>query len=177
MSSLLYDSLLRFSLSFSLSYSLPPSPEAARHRSEARRWFDKGARHVHPSCTGRLFIPEVKSVAAEAVWTSRRTKSRRTNFGHRLLVRYIRVATVPRRAARSMTKEIRRSRPTSINFASAIRSDFYDVNSKAANARSEPDTIIGNVILGISILFLGKGARIRFFLKLECPAFRPSTGH
>lgn len=84
------------SLSSCLSSPLPLSPEAARHRNEARRWSDKGARHVHPSCTGRLFIPEVKSVAAEAVWTSRRTKS--TNFGHRLLARYIRVATAPRRA-------------------------------------------------------------------------------
>lgn len=95
-----------------LSLFLPLSPEAAR--SEARRWSDKGARHVHPSCTGRLFIPEVKSVAAEAVWTSRRTKS--TNFGHRLLARCARVAAAPRHAARSMMGEIRRPRPTSINF-------------------------------------------------------------
>lgn len=80
---------VRFSLS--LSFSPKDAHDIGVERSAGWRRSDKGPRHIHPSCTGRLFIPGVKSVAAEAVWTSRCTKS--TNFGHRLLAQCIRAAT------------------------------------------------------------------------------------
>jgi len=114
--------LISLSLSLFLSLSLPFSAENAR--GVARRGPDKGAHHVHPSCAPAVSLfagLKASRGGGEVTRTSRRTKS--TNFGHRLLAWRVCAA-----AARSMTAEIRRSRPTRINFARAIRSDFYDVN-------------------------------------------------
>lgn len=159
-------SLSSFFLPLSFSSALPLSPETAR--SDARHWSDKGARHVHPSCTSRLFIPEVKSVAAETVWTSRRTKS--TNFGHRLLARCIRVVGAPRRAAPRAIDDGRdtpfspdeykfRERQSDRTFTTLIR---RRLETPARN----PIQLSGTLFSGSRFSF-EKRARIRLVLKLE----------